>query len=192
MDGDAPVAGALAAGLVGEALGGFEDVDGAALLRERFGDGAGDWAAYFFFAVQEQDDFVVELAGFGEHLDGGECHGYAGFHIQGAGAVEALLSCRVGGDAAGHGFEGAEGPDGVEVAEEEDAAGGLARAETQLQDIAPGLLAVTLDSSAQGFRVAGGKVHAGIHGGFVVGGGFGEDQLSGEVEELGLLAAGSG
>ena len=39
---------------------------------------------------------------------------------------------------------------------------------------------------------AGGEVHAGVYCGFIVGGGFGEDELFRQVEELRLLAAGSG
>jgi hypothetical protein len=114
-DVDAPVAGAFAGGFVGQALGWFEDVDGGTFGGQRLGDGAGDGAAYFLVAVEEQDDFVLEKAGFGEHFDGGEGHGDAGFHVEGAGTPEAAF-----GDAAGHGFEGAEGPDGVEMTEEED------------------------------------------------------------------------
>ena len=69
---------------------------------------------------------------------------------------------------------------------------GFARAEAEFEHVAPGALAVALDSSAEGFRVNGGQVHAGVYGGFRVGGGLSEDQLLGQVEELGLFAAGSG
>ena len=89
VDGETPVAGAFAGGLVGEALGGLEDVNSLALLGERFGDGARDGAADLFFAVEEEDNFAVDAARFEDEFEGGEGHGDAGFHVEGAGAVEA-------------------------------------------------------------------------------------------------------
>ncbi len=177
VDGDAPVAGAFAGGFIGEALGGLEDIDGAAFLGQLFGDGAGDWAADFFFAVEEEDYLVIELAGFGEHFDSGESHGDAGFHVECAGAVKTGLALGVGGEAAGHGFQGAEGPDCVEMAEQEDAVGGGfgAGAEAEFEDVAPGALTVAFYASSEGFCVGCGEVHAGVYGGFIVRGGFGED-----------------
>lgn len=51
---DVVVADAFAGGLVGEALGGFEDEDGGGLSGEALGDGTGDGAAYLLFAVEEE------------------------------------------------------------------------------------------------------------------------------------------
>ena len=116
---DAPVAGAFAGGFVGEAFGWLEDIDSGRLGGEPRGDGARDWAAYLFVGIEQQDDFALKQAGFGEHLDGGEGHGDAGLHVEDAGACEAAI-----GDAPWHGAEGADGPDGIEVAEKEERLGG--------------------------------------------------------------------
>ena len=133
-----------------------------------------------------------ECFGFDKQLDGGEGHGDADFHVERAGTPETRVTLCVGGDAAGHGFERAECPDGVEVAEEQDAQGGIARAEAEFEDVTEVAVAVALDATSKGFRVCGGEVHAGIDGGFGIGGGFAEDEPPGEVEQVGLLAAGAG
>jgi hypothetical protein len=79
------------------------------------------------------------------------------------------------------------------VAEDEDAVSGcwFARAKSEFEDIAEVSLAVTLDSTVEGIGMSGGKIHAGVYGGFVVGWRLGKDKALGEVEELRLLAAGS-
>ena len=102
------------------------------------------------------------------------------------------MAGRVGGDLAGHGFEGADGPDGVEVAEQQDFAGGNARAEAQLEDVAVVALAVSLDAAVEGFGMGCSDVHACIDGGFGVRWRFSADKEFGEIEELGLLASGTG
>ena len=53
------VADAFAGGLVGEALGRFKDEDCGGLLGKALGDGAGDWAANLFFAIEEKGDGAV-------------------------------------------------------------------------------------------------------------------------------------
>ena len=115
-DVDAPIADALAGRFVGEALRGLEDVDGGALFGDGFGDGAPGRAADLLVAGEEEDDFALEQArGLGEQLEGGERHGDAGLHVEGSGAPEAATA-----ELAGHGLERAEGPNGVEVTEEQD------------------------------------------------------------------------
>jgi hypothetical protein len=78
------------------------------------------------------------------------------------------------------------------MAEEKYAAFGFAGAEVKFKDVAEVFLFVTLGSASEELGVVGGEIHAGVYCGFIIGGGLGEDQLFGEVEELGLLAAGSG
>jgi hypothetical protein len=149
---DAPVAGAFAGGLVGEALGRLENKDSGTLGSEMLGDGARDGAADFFVGIEQQDDLALEEAGLGEHLDGGEGHGDAGLHVEDAGTGDAAL-----GDAPGHGAEGPDGPDGVEVAEQKNRGrgGGLAvrtelGAEAGFEDVSEGALAVELDAASEG------------------------------------------
>ena len=181
FDLDAPVAGAFAGGFVGQALGRFQDVDGGALGGKSLGDGPGDGAAYFLVAVEQQHDFAMKEAGLGEHLDGGEGHGHAGFHVQDARAPEAAF-----GGAAGHGFEGAEGPDRIQMAKQEDRLGGAGfgfGAEAGFEDIAERALAVELDAASESFGMGGGEGNTGIDGGFVVGGRLGQHQLANEVEQ---------
>jgi hypothetical protein len=78
------------------------------------------------------------------------------------------------------------------VTEEEHFAGGAAGAEAELEDVSIVALTVAFDAAIKGFGVSGGQVHAGVDGGFVVGGGFGADEMGDEIEELGVLAACSG
>ena len=189
FDVNAPIAGAFAGGFVGEFLGWFEDVDGRALRGEALGDGARDGTADFFIGVEKQNELAVEQGGFGEELDGGEGHGDAGLHVERTGAPKAAV-----GDAEGHGFEGAEGPDRIQMTEEEDWLGGVglgAGAEPGFEDDAEGFLPMQFDSAAQGFGVSGGEGHAGVDGGFVVGGGLNFDQAAEQVDEVRLAAAGS-
>ena len=63
----------------------------------------------------------MQQAGFREHLDGGQRHGHAGLHVESSGPPEAAVA-----HAAGHGFEGAERPDRIEMAEQKDGLGGFA------------------------------------------------------------------
>ena len=78
------------------------------------------------------------------------------------------------------------------MTEKQDVAPSLAWTEVQLQHISPGALPMALHPSAKGFGVHRRQVHAGIHGGFIVGGRLAKDQFCGQVEELGLLASSTG
>ena len=146
-DANTPVAGTLARCFQGESLGGLKDEDGSALLRELFSDGAGDGAADFLVGIEQENDFFLERASFGEHFEGGEGHGDAGFHVESSGTVETAA-----GQHAGHGLESAEGPDGVEMAEEKDAVFGVGRfgSEAGFEHVAEGALPVKLDAATQG------------------------------------------
>ena len=148
---DSPIASAFAGGLAGESLRGFHDEDRAAFACELLGDGARDGAADLFVAVEEEDDFFVEQLRFGEHFKRGEGHGYAGFHVERAGAPETAV-----GDFAGHGLECSEGPYGVEMAEKKNAVcGGGAGFGTEagFEDVAELTLPVELYAAAEGFGV---------------------------------------
>ena len=136
----------------------------------------------------------VEEAGFSEHLDGGEGHGDADLHVERAGAPQARLSGAIGGDAEGHGAEGAEGPDGIDVAEDEGGfcAGFAAGAEAGLDDVAVAALAMDADAAAEGARVLDGNKAAGIDSGLRVRGGFGQNELAGESDERVLFATCAG
>ena len=112
FDLNAPVSGTFAGGLVGEALSWLENIDGGTFGGELLGDGARDWAAYLFIGIEKQNDLALKEAGLGEHFDGSEGHGNAGFHVENAGAAKPAI-----GDAPGHGAEGADRPDCVEMAE---------------------------------------------------------------------------
>jgi len=98
--------------------------------------------------------------------------------------------------AAGHGGEGAEGPDCIEMTEKEDfflvleASG--ARTKMGFENIAMIVLPVEFDAAAELLEVGGGEGCAGVDGGFGVGGGFGLDEFTGEIEKRRLFAAGSG
>ena len=82
----------------------------------------------------------------GEDRDRGEGHDDAGLHVEHSGAVDLAV-----GFAPGHGFEGADGPDGVEVAEEQDGfAAGARGAEAELEDVAEVFLVVALGAAAEG------------------------------------------
>ena len=182
FDGDLVVADAFAGGLVGEALRGFEDEDGGAGLGDLFRDGAGDRAADLFVGVEEEGDGAVEVAGFGESGDGFEGHEHAGFHIEDAGAVEFAL-----GGAEGHLGEAAEGPDGVEVAQKQDASAFGARwAEAEFEDVAEVLLFVALDGGVKFGGPGGDEVGGAIDRGFVAGGGFDFDQPAEAGKEAGF------
>ena len=58
---DIILADALAGGLVGEPLRGFENEHGGRFERQLLRDGAGDGAADLFVAVQEQSDGARQL-----------------------------------------------------------------------------------------------------------------------------------
>jgi hypothetical protein len=77
------------------------------------------------------------------------------------------------------------------MAKEQDTVGRLSGSEPEFEDVAELALPVALNAGRQGFGVGGGQVHAGVYGGFVVGRRLGEYQLSRQVEQLGLLAAGA-
>jgi len=82
------------------------------LLRQLFRDGAGDGTADFLVGVEQENDFLLERASFGKHFESSEGHGDAGLHVERSGAVETA-----GAQHAGHGLEGSERPDRVEMAE---------------------------------------------------------------------------
>ena len=77
-DVDAPVAGAFAGGLVGEALRRLENKDGGTLSCELLGDGPRDGAANLFVGIEQEDDLALQKIGLSEHFDGSEGHGDAG------------------------------------------------------------------------------------------------------------------
>jgi hypothetical protein len=123
-----------------------------------------------------------------EQLDGGEGHGDAGFHVEGARAPEAAIA-----DAARHGMEGAEGPNRVEVPKEENRAGEAARwrrprAKANLENVAELALAVKMHAAAELAGVRRGEGHAGVDVGLGVGGRFGENQVASQREKALLLA----
>jgi hypothetical protein len=96
------------------------------------------------------------LFGFGEHFDCGEGHGDADFHIEGAGAPEAAVV-----NATGHGAKGADGPNGIEVAEQENGPEVLvSTTETRFEDVAVIALAVKLDAAAEISNGLGGDGNA--------------------------------
>ena len=148
LDLNAPVAGAFAGGLAGQALRRLENVDCRAFQGQLLGDGARNGAADLLVGVEEEHDFALEEAGFGEHLNGGEGHGHADLHIEGAGSPQGGRF----GDAARHGAESAEGPDGVDVAEQQCGlwASVSEGAEARCDEVAELSLAVKADSSADG------------------------------------------
>ncbi len=162
------VADAFAGGFVGQALSGLEDEDGGGLLGKPFGGGAGDDAADLLVRVEEEGygEGYTELL---EGRYGFECHDDPRLHVEDAGAIELTLSF-----APGHFGEGADGPDGVQVAEKKDgvvaAAGG---AKVELEDVAKGLLAVALDGCAELGRPLGDEGAGAVDGGFIFAGGFG-------------------
>ena len=176
---EAVVADAFAGGLAGEALRGLEDEDGGGLSGEALGDGAGDRAADLFVGVEEEGDGAAETD-VAEDADGGEGHRDAGLHVEDAGAVDSGVFAA--GLAPGHGFEGAERPDGVEVAEEEDwfvlCAG--AGAEAELEDVAEVLLFVLPGAPAEGFGLATDEGGGSVDGGLGVARGLDLDQLAKE------------
>jgi hypothetical protein len=57
--------------------------------------------------------------GLSEHFDGSEGHGDAGLHIEDAGSSDATI-----GHTPGHGAEGSNGPDGIEMTEQENRVSG--------------------------------------------------------------------
>jgi len=68
------------------------------------------------------------------------------------------------------------------MTEEEDALGGFGfgwpSAEAEFEYVTVLFLAVALDSATERLGVGCGEVHAGVYGGFPVGGGLAEDELS--------------
>jgi len=92
-----------------------------------------------------------------------------------------------GGGPEGHFGEGAEGPDGVEMTEEEDTgADGAPGAEFELKDVAEVSLFVAFDGSAEAGGPSDNEVGGAVDGGFVVGGGFDFYQLAEAGEEAGF------
>ena len=152
------LADAFAGGFVSQALGGFEDEDGGGGAGETLGDGTGDGAADLFFTVEQEGDGAGDFEML-ESADGGECHDDAGFHVEDTGAVVATVL--VG---PGHGGEGTAGPDGVEVAEEEDGfAGGAGGTEAEFEDVAEELLGVAFDAAAELAGAGFGEQHGGVN-----------------------------
>ena len=90
---------------------------------------------------------------------------------------------------AGHGGEGAERPDGVQVAEEKDGfASGAGGAEAELEDISEVFLFVSFDASAELASPAFDEGSGGVEGGFVLAGGL----LLDKGMEVGLDPVGMG
>ena len=182
-----PIAGALARGFVGQPLRRFEHVDRGALPGELFDDGPRSGTANLFVAVEQDDDLAAQQVSFGEQLDCGCGHGDAALHVEASGTPQAAFA-----QAAGHGFERAERPHGVEMAEEED---GLRtnprrtpRAEAGFENVAVARLTMELDAAAELLEVRGGEGDAGVNGGLCVGGRLGSHEPAGEVEERALFA----
>ena len=105
-------------------------------------------------------------------LDGCEGHDDAGLHVEDAGAPEAAIFF-----APGHSRERSHGPDGVEVAEEQDGlSGGTRGAEAELEDVAEGFLFVTFDAAAEGAGDVFYLGDGGVYGDAVFSGGLGLDE----------------
>jgi hypothetical protein len=89
-------------------------------------------------------------------------------------------------------LERAEGPDRVEVTEEEEGLWScVAWAEAGFEGIAKVRMAMNFDARAEGSGVGGSESDAGVDGCFAVGRRFDGDQLASEREQGGLLAAGT-
>jgi hypothetical protein len=149
-DVDVEVAYTFAGGFEGESLGRLKDEDGGGFFGELLGDRAGDRAADLLLADEEEGDGARNLE-ISEDGDGGERHDDSGLHVKDArpGDLTGLL-------APGHGFEGSVGPDGVEVAEEEDGFPASAAdrfrgavAEAELVDLAEVFLAVAFKPGSE-------------------------------------------
>jgi hypothetical protein len=97
-------------------------------------------------------------------LDGGEGHADSSFHVEDAGTPYSFLI-----DAKGHGLEGAQRPDGIEMAEQQDGLRAPAAfPEADFEVVSAVELAVSADATVQSFGVGGGLVDAAIYGGFFV------------------------
>ncbi len=111
----------------------------------------------------------------------GQGHDDAGLHVEDPRAPEAAV-----GLTERHGLEGSEGPDSVEVAEQEEgplaAAGG---AEAKLEDIAEPFLFVYLGGSAEGCRGPGDERVRQVDRGGIIAGGFLLDETLEEVHHPG-------
>ena len=99
-------------------------------------------------------------------FQGGEGHEDSGLHVEYAGAVETAFALLVG-----HVGQGAEGPDGVEVAEQEDGFAGVVsrknvRKEVELEDVSVGGLGVAGDDGIQWRGEGGEGVCGGVDGGW--------------------------
>ena len=183
-DVEVELADTLAGGLVGEALGRFEDEDGFRLQGEALGDGTGDGAADLFVAIEQEGGWTAD-AELREGFEGGEGHEDAGLHVEDTWSVEASVTL-----VKGHGGERAEGPDGVEMAEEEDGLAGIVsrqdiREEVELEDVAVGSLAVAGDDGIERRGERGEGVGSRVDGGGRVGGRLDEDQCFEAFEEPG-------
>jgi hypothetical protein len=158
---DVIVANTLARCLVGariKALRRFEHIDRLALPRQLLGHRPRNRAANFFLADQKHRHRAA-VALLAQILDGGQSHGHAGFHIQHAWTPHAALL-----DAKGHGGKGAQWPDRVQMAEQQNGLCPTARAaEAQLEQIPKFALPVALDPPPQQLRASGYQVNAAVH-----------------------------
>jgi hypothetical protein len=113
-----------------------------------------------------------------QSVEGEEHQRYAGFHIEDARAIEASVV-----DAAGHGWNSAEGVNGIEVSEYENGLGVRGSREVDLQVVTVLFRAVEVGVSAKlGELLREMSAHA-ISGGFVVAGGFNCDEFADGFEE---------
>lgn len=160
------VADTFTGGLESEALGGLEDEDRGRFAGEFFRDGARDGAADLFFGDEQQSDRMGEI----EFAKDGECregHDDASLHVEDAGAGDRAVALLPR-----HGLQGSVGPDGIEMAEDEERllAGTSGRfrstcPEAQLVDVAEVFLSVLFDSSVQGGGPAGDELLGGVNRG---------------------------
>ena len=117
-----------------------------------------------------------------EGFDGGEGHDDAGLHVEGSGAGDFFL-----GFAPGHLGEGAVGPDGVEVAEQEDwLACRAGWAEVEFEDVAVSFLFVVFRAGSEFAGPAFDQGAGGVDGAGVFAGGFLLDEFA-EVDDEGRL-----
>ena len=104
----------------------------------------------------------MEQVCFDEHFDGGEGHGDASLHVEGSGTPETASA-----QPAGHGFERAERPNRVQMAEEQEGLGGgvcIRTPEAEFEDIGEAGLTVGLDAATQLLATRDCEGEAGIDG----------------------------
>jgi len=115
--------------------------------------------------------FGAELFERGKGFKG---HDDAGLHVEDAGTEDLAV-----GFAPRHFGERSERPDGVQMAEEQDAAAfGAGGAETELEDVAVLFLAMAFYGRAEVCGPGGNESVGAIDCGFVLAGGFDFDQLA--------------